>query len=177
MSKTIRLLGNLGGDINVTDEYLNSRGYAEIAAELPPVRLALNCVGGEAATDLCRVLAPGGTLVTYGGMSHRPVVVPLDLLTHKQLKLRGFWVAQWVREHSKEERRAMVEELLGQVRSKQLSFFYELVDLDDFSTALKRAEEPYAFRKVLLNLDYPDRLAEHDKKTEDDYWHFEAPAV
>jgi trans-2-enoyl-CoA reductase len=30
---------------------------------------ALNCVGGAAAAEVARMLAPGGTLVTYGGMS------------------------------------------------------------------------------------------------------------
>ena len=66
MKYMLNILTNLGGTVNVTDEYLHTANFQEIAAELPPVKLALNCVGGESATDLARLLAPGGTLVTYG---------------------------------------------------------------------------------------------------------------
>mmetsp|Transcript_26771 Transcript_26771/g.36869 ORF Transcript_26771/g.36869 Transcript_26771/m.36869 type:complete len:391 (+) Transcript_26771:810-1982(+) len=174
---TVRLLTNLGGDLVVTDEYLQSRGFQEIARELPPVRLALNCVGGDSAALLARTLAPHGTLVTYGSMAHQPLAVPLDLLARKQLRLRGFWVSQWVQSHSKEERGRMVEELLQLVRAKQLSFFFQLHDLDDFPFALQQALEPFALRKVLLSLAFPDRLAEHDGRPDKDYWVFDTSAV
>jgi trans-2-enoyl-CoA reductase len=58
----LRLLGNLGGDINVTDAQLNTHSFNEILAELPPCTLAFNCIGGEAATEMIRCLAPGGTV-------------------------------------------------------------------------------------------------------------------
>ena len=35
--------------------------------------LALNCVGGKSASNLTRIMAPGATMVTYGGMSKRPL--------------------------------------------------------------------------------------------------------
>eukprot|EP01035_Chromulina_nebulosa_P034256 gene34256-45945_t len=53
----LEILTNLGGTVNVTDEYLHTAGFQEIAAELPPVKLALNCVGGDSAADLARLLA------------------------------------------------------------------------------------------------------------------------
>jgi trans-2-enoyl-CoA reductase len=61
LTETIRLLTNLGGDINITDKYLETSAFNDILKDLPPVKLALNCVGGEVATSMARVLAPNGT--------------------------------------------------------------------------------------------------------------------
>ena len=173
----VRLLTNLGGNINITDTYLNSFAFKEILADLPPVKLAFNCVGGEAATDLARTLATGGTMVTYGGMSKRPLKIPFDLITYKQLNLKGFWMADWNATHSVEEKQPMLDHVTDLIRANKLSFFFEMHDFDDFHYAFEQNSEPYRLRKLVLNLDYPDRFEEHDKKTKDDYWHFEAPLV
>ena len=174
---TLRLLSNLGGDINIPDDYLHSHAFHEILADLPPVKLGLNCVGGHGATDIARCLAKGGTMVTYGGMAKKPLKIPFDLLTSKQLHLKGFWIAEWNATHSPVERQAMLESICELIRKDQLTFFFEMHDFDDFHHALKVSLESFSLRKVVLNLDYPDRMAEHDSKTAEDYWQFEAPVV
>lgn len=171
------MLTNLGGDINIFDSYLNSAAFLEITKDLPPIKLALNCVGGEVATDLARVLAPNGTLVTYGGMSKQPLSIPYDLLAYKQLKLKGFWISKWYESHSKEQASLMLNDIAGQVRAKQLSFFFRMHDLDDFDYALAKATEPFHDRKVVLNLDYPDRLKEHDARNPEEYAIFDTSVV
>lgn len=173
--RQVRLLTNLGGDVNVLDDYLGSADFNEILKDLPPVKLALNCVGGPVATDLARVLAPGGTMVTYGGMSKEPLTIPHDLLAYKQLKLRGFWIANWYANHSREEASAMLYDIAGAVRDKRLSFFYRMHDLGDFDYALQKATEPFHDRKVVLDLNPPDRLKEHDSRPESDYDVFDGP--
>lgn len=165
----IHLLGRLGGDINIDDSYLGSTKFNDILADLPPVKLALNCVGGECATDILRTLAPGGTMVTYGGMSKRPLVLPMDLIACKQLQLKGFWITHWNATHSSSERLAMINEIAEMVKAEELTLFYELHDFDDFNYALKSSMEPYRLRKVVLNMDYPDRLAEHDSMDPREY--------
>jgi trans-2-enoyl-CoA reductase len=177
LDKTLRLLTNLGGDINIPDTYLNSHAFSTLMADLPPCRLALNCVGGESATNLARSLAAGGTLVTYGGMSKRPLTLPIELIAYKQLNVKGFWMAKWYQDHSLEEKSKMIHDVLDMIRQKQLSFFFEMHDLDDFDHALKKATEPFNFRKVVLDIDYPDRLKEHDAKTDADYKIFETSVV
>lgn len=174
---TLRLLANLGGDVNITDDYLNSFAFKEILADLPPVKLGLNCVGGHVGTDVARCLAKGGTMVTYGGMAKKPLKIPFDLLTEKQLNMKGFWIAEWNATHSPSERQAMIESICELIRQEKLTFFFEMHDFDDFHHALKVSSESFNLRKVVLNLDYPDRMAEHDSKTAEDYWHFEAPVV
>jgi trans-2-enoyl-CoA reductase len=58
----LRLLGNLGGDVNVTDDQVNTYSFNEILADLPPCKLAFNCIGGETATEMIRCLSPGSTI-------------------------------------------------------------------------------------------------------------------
>jgi len=71
----------------------------------------------------------------------------------------------------------MHEELVKLIKADQLTYFYELHDLDDFDYALKKATESIYLRKVVLNCDFPDRLAEHDARPESDYDKFELPVV
>jgi len=174
---TIRLLTNLGGDVNVTDLYVNAHGFNEILADLPPCKLALNCVGGDVVTEMSRVLAPNGTLVTYGGMSKRPLVVPMDVLAYKQLKLKGFWISEWYASHPLIERATMIADIAHLIRSKQLALFHEMHDFDDFDWALSRSLESYALRKVVLNIQVPDRLKEHDAIPAKEYEVFETTVV
>lgn len=170
---TLRLLSNLGGDINVPDAFVDSAEFKEMLAEVPPVTLALNCVGGELVTHMARSMGQGGTIVTYGGMSRRPVSLPIDLLAYRGIKLKGFWVSQWYKDHSLEDRQHMMDDIIGMIRQNQLTSFYEMHDLDDFAHAMQQHMEPFRLRKILLNLSPPDRLVEHDEKTEKDYEVFE----
>lgn len=126
---------------------------------------------------MARVLAPNGTMVTYGGMSKQPLAIPYELLAYKQLKLKGFWISKWYETHSREEAGLMLNAIAEQVRARQLSFFFRMHDLDDFDYALSKATEPFQDRKVVLNLDYPDRLKEHDERDPEEYAIFDAPVV
>lgn len=172
---TLRLLDSLGGTVNVLDTWVNTPHFAEMCAELPPISLALNGVGGESAAEMVRALAPGGTMVTYGGMSRKPMTVPMDVVVQKQLNLAGFWISKWHEEHSQAERHAMLSEITDLILNDKLSFFYEQHDFDDFEHALRTSMEPFRLRKTVLNMDYPDRFAEHDALPESAYDRFLAP--
>lgn len=173
----MRLLDNLGGDINIKDDWLNSRDFRELLNELPPIKLGLNCVGGDVVTDMSRVMGRGATIVSYGGMSKAPIVVPDDVLTYKNLSLRGFWMAEWYKTHSVEEKKQMIDDISEMIREDKLQFHYVLHDFDDFGYALKTAMEPFNFRKIVLNMDFPDRFAEHDARPVADYEVFQSPAL
>ena len=175
-SETIlRLLHNLGGDINILDTTLNTPLFKEIMSDLPPCNLGFNAVGGNGVTDLARALAPGGTIVTYGGMSKQAPVIPLDLLTDKNLNFKGFWMTHWNNTHSPSERMNMINDICKMIEEKELSYFYEFHDLDDFEYALQRATKPYSMRKVILYTNFPNRFEEHDKLTEKAYDRFNYP--
>jgi hypothetical protein len=110
-------------------------------------------------------------------MSKKHLTIPSDLLTYKNLQLKGFWIADWYATHSVAEREAMYKELVGYIREKKLSFFFESIDLDDFAYALEKSTESFRFRKVVLNVNYPDRLKEHDSRPESDYKVFDTTTV
>mmetsp|Transcript_28079 Transcript_28079/g.47240 ORF Transcript_28079/g.47240 Transcript_28079/m.47240 type:complete len:378 (+) Transcript_28079:46-1179(+) len=177
VDSTLKLLTNYGGDINVTDEFIKSTAFKTVVDELPPCKLAFNCVGGEVATNMARVLAPNATMVSYGGMAKKPLSIPFDLLAYKQLKMRGFWITKWYETHGVEERESMLTDIAEQIRSKKLSFLFRMHDLDDFDYALAKATEPFQMRKVVLSLNFPDRMKEHDERNPEDYKIFEAPVV
>ena len=175
--KVTSLLANLGGDVNVTDAQVNTAVFKEILADLQPCRLAFNCVGGDNTTEMMRCLAPGGTLVTYGGMSKRPLTVPVDLMAYKQLKLKGFWMAAWYEEKGAEAKASMMADLVNMVRNKKLSLFYEMWDFDAFPQALRREGDAFRMRKIVLNMDHPDRFQEHDAKSEKEYTVFDTAVM
>jgi len=162
-SEVLRLLSNLGGDLNITDKYVNSHGFNEILREMGGCKLAFNCVGGEVVTEMARCLDPNSTIVTYGGMSKRPMNIPFDLMTSKQIRLAGFWVSEWYRTHSRLDRAIMIADIAKMIRERQLTLFTEMHDFDDFQHALATSQKPYSLRKVVLNMDFPNRMSDHDK--------------
>ncbi|XP_069430956.1 enoyl-[acyl-carrier-protein] reductase, mitochondrial isoform X5 [Ovis canadensis] len=100
LQKLTDRLKNLGADHIVTEEGLRKPEMKSFFKDVPQPRLALNCVGGKSSTELLRHLAPGGTMVTYGGMAKQPVIASASQLIFKDLKLRGFWLSQWKKDHS-----------------------------------------------------------------------------
>ena len=61
-------------------------------------------VGGRSSLLVGRALAPGGCLVTYGGMSKQPLHVSTSALIFNDISLRGFWMSRW---YEKEENLAV----------------------------------------------------------------------
>ncbi|XP_029102350.1 enoyl-[acyl-carrier-protein] reductase, mitochondrial [Scleropages formosus] len=146
-------LRTIGASHVVKEETLRSPQMKDLFKTCPRPRLALNAVGGKSATELLRHLQNGGTLVTYGGMAKQPVTVPVSALIFKDLKVRGFWVTQWKRDHAQNE--GSVNEMLAQlcalIREGKLSApACTEVPLQDFREALERSMQPYTSTKQIL---------------------------
>lgn len=88
---TVSYLEGLGADLVATPETVRE---AAKSAGLPPPVLGLNCVGGEVATTMLKMLAKSGTLVTYGAMAKLPVSVPAPLLIFK-VRTQS-WTTAWM---------------------------------------------------------------------------------
>jgi trans-2-enoyl-CoA reductase len=140
-----------GGYVVCSDKYMRTAPFRELIKDLPQPKLALNCTGGETVTEMSRLLAPGGTLVTYGGMSRRPVTVPTSALLFKDIKLRGFWLTAW-NEKNADKRAQALDQLIGLVAEEKLRLWVERHNFSSLNLALARAEEPYKERKVMLSL-------------------------
>lgn len=100
----------LGADAVVVDGEEVAAQASSVLGGAPP-RLALNAVGGVSATRLAGLLAPGGTLVTYGAMSKEALKIPNGFLIFRDLGFRGFWLTRWLREATAVDRDAMFGEI------------------------------------------------------------------
>jgi len=141
-----------GAYIVISEDYIRTPEFRKLIADLPKPKLALNCVGGPSATEMLRLLAPGGTMVTYGGMSLQPVTVPTSQLIFNDVTLRGFWMSRWYEQHGEADKKQLFSELTKLVREEKLRIWSERIPFPkDFSTALDRAvHTSVRDRKVLL---------------------------
>jgi len=79
------------------------------------IRLALDGVGGELPRRMARCLVHGGTLVTYGNASHQALSLDADALVCRDLRVRGFWLLDWLRNADEPARQALVQRVLDEV--------------------------------------------------------------
>jgi trans-2-enoyl-CoA reductase len=143
-------LGELGGDVVLTD------GDAAVAEALEHLggataRLAFNAVGGESALRLMKLLEEGGTHITYGAMSRKPLTLPNGLLIFRDIRLRGLWVSRWLEQAPCEEVRATYENLAQLVNAGRLVQKVDSVfSLEEWPSALERLKYANRNGKVLL---------------------------
>lgn len=143
----------IGASHVIKEEALRKHEIKELFKTCPKPKLALNGVGGKSATELLRHLQIGGSMVTYGGMSKQPVTVPVSALIFKDVKVRGFWVTQWKRDHSHDGRafRAMLDELCSLIKQGKLTApTCTEVGLQQYHAALDAAMQPFSSTKQVL---------------------------
>ncbi|GIQ90777.1 alcohol dehydrogenase superfamily, zinc-type protein, partial [Kipferlia bialata] len=86
---------------------------------LPAPRLALNAVGGVSSLNLAKTLANGAdsTMVTFGGLSKQPVMVPTPKHIFGGINSTGFFLNQWLTDSSKDEVDSTFQELTDMGRA------------------------------------------------------------
>ncbi|KAF2738096.1 NAD(P)-binding protein [Polyplosphaeria fusca] len=109
-------LKSIGADVVITDAELQGQGIRDLTKQWTnggrePIRLALNCVNGKAATAMAKLLSSGAHFVTYGAMSKQPLTIPASMLIFKDIHFDGFWVSNWA-ERNPEEKKETVEDVL-----------------------------------------------------------------
>ena len=123
-------LTDLGATVVVTDkEFLDRKAGTELLQSLTdggadPLLLGLNCVGGKSAANMVRWLSPGGTMVTYGGMSRESFPFPTGPQIFKRLKFEGFWLSEWSKENPRAKQQTVNEilDLIRQGKFKDVPF-------------------------------------------------------
>ncbi|NWI64172.1 MECR protein, partial [Todus mexicanus] len=155
LAKLTERLMALGADHVITEEMLRKPEMKDIFKSVPKPRLALNCVGGKSTTEMLRHLQPKGTMVTYGGMAKQPVMVPVSAFIFRDVRLRGFWMTQWRKEHEQDQQSVatMMDALCQLIRKGQLSApACTEVPLQDYKAALEAAMKPFTSSKQILLL-------------------------
>lgn len=133
------MLKKLGADEVFTESQLEVKNVKGLLTNIPEPALGFNCVGGNSASLVLKFLRQGGTMVTYGGMSKKPVTVSTSSFIFKDLSLRGFWLQKWMTSDKAKECRNMIDYLLSLAREGNLKYEMELVPFDNFHTALDKA--------------------------------------
>ena len=99
--------------------------------------LASNAVGGESALRLMDMLAPGGSMVTYGAMSRKSIKV-----------------TQWLKNAPVSEIEAAYEKLARLMADGRLKQAVDTVyPLSDVRKAVEKAQEEFRSGKVVLSMD------------------------
>jgi trans-2-enoyl-CoA reductase len=147
---TVQFLKDIGGTIVCTAEYLGSANFKRLIQDLSPPKLALNAVGGKSSLELAKILGKKGVHVTYGGMSKEPVAVGTGSLIFHDITLRGFWLSEWVKEASVEEREEMLQELTALFEQGKLRSWVETYPFDQFEDALAAAINRTTKRKIVM---------------------------
>eukprot|EP00898_Chlorokybus_atmophyticus_P003470 jgi/Chlat1/4123/Chrsp269S03957 len=151
LADTVEWLKALGGDVVVTDKYSTSHEMQRLLSDLPKPKLALNCVGGIGARNISRLLDQGGVLVTYGGMSREPVMIPTSYFIFKDISARGFWVSNWLTQHSTSERLDMINTVLKMAEAGKFTLQTETVPFKDYKKALQKARAPFSSKKQIIS--------------------------
>ncbi len=143
-------LEELGADIVLLDD----RNAAKAALEATggtKAKLAFNSVGGSSAYGLCKLLANGSPLVTFGGMDRAPAPFPTRYLIFNDIQLRGLWVSAWYRKAPREEILALHNRVFSFMEKAKIEVeIAALYPLEDFQEALAHAQLPGKTGKVLF---------------------------
>ncbi|XP_058856476.1 enoyl-[acyl-carrier-protein] reductase, mitochondrial-like [Acipenser ruthenus] len=132
LHKLTERLKSLGADHVITEDTLRKPEMKELFKKVPRPRLALNCVGGKSATELLR---------------------HLHALIFKDVKLRGFWVTQWKRDHAHDRQKvqAMISALCQLFLQGKLSAPASTeVPFRDYQTAVQDSMKPFVSAKQIL---------------------------
>lgn len=123
----------LGATEILTDEELTKTQLFKSGC-LPKPRLALNCVGGESATNIAKYLDYQGVMVTYGGMSRKPVTLATGPLIFKKHSFHGFWITEWVKKNYRSPERSYMLRNLTQLmqRNEFLPPNHELIPFEQY---------------------------------------------
>lgn len=152
-----QFLKDLGAAEILTEEELETTKLFKEGAAYERPKLALDCVGGKSSLNISKQLATDGLMVTYGGMSRQPVIVPTGSLVFKNITYKGFSIGRWTLDNVlSDERKLMNQTLLDLMESGKLIVPpHELIPLQDFKRGMEQAlsSTGYIGKKMLLTLD------------------------
>nr|XP_016813147.2 enoyl-[acyl-carrier-protein] reductase, mitochondrial isoform X3 [Pan troglodytes] len=84
---------------------------------------------------------------------HRAAAAVSSLLIFKDLKLRGFWLSQWKKDHSPDQFKELILTLCDLIRRGQLTApACSQVPLQDYQSALEASMKPFISSKQILTM-------------------------
>lgn len=112
---------------------------------------AIDGVSGGGGAVAARCLAPGSTMLVYGGMSGHPLTLDASTYIFRRLTVRGFWRTYWYETNPPEEVIARLGKLARSVVKGYLQLPVEAeYDLSDYRQALEHSRTTGRKGKILL---------------------------
>ena len=139
-----------GGDVVLID---GPDLVAQIASatDNTPIALGIDAVGGKTFTRLAQSLGDGGTLVSYGVMSGKPVTLNPAMLIFNDIRIRGFWLSKWFETAAMTEKQAAFGQIIPLVISGALKANVDSrFTVSEIKQAVERAAQSGRNGKVLI---------------------------
>ena len=139
-----------GGDVVLID---GPDLVAQIASatDNTPIALGIDAVGGKTFTRLAQSLGDGGTLVSYGVMSGKPVTLNPAMLIFNDIRIRGFWLSKWFETATMTEKQAAFGQIIPLVISGALKANVDSrFTVSEIKQAVERAAQSGRNGKVLI---------------------------
>ncbi|XP_071113909.1 enoyl-[acyl-carrier-protein] reductase, mitochondrial-like [Haliotis cracherodii] len=156
IDQLIHYLRDLGADHVVSETFCRSPEMKDFMKSLPSQpKLGLNCVGGSSSTEMLRHLGQGAKMITYGGMSRKPIVVPTGALLFKEIKLEGYWNTEWnKRNRDSQVRDEMYQSICQLIRDKHFKNpVSDNIPLELYDRAVAESLESFKGTKKILVMD------------------------
>ncbi|HWJ73415.1 MAG TPA: zinc-binding dehydrogenase [Kaistia sp.] len=116
-----------------------------------PILRGVESVGGEAAREMLKLLAPGGKLIAFGSMSGAPLVIPSGDLIFRRITVEGFWGAARSASTSREDMTRMIGELIGMAAAGTLRLPVDAIfPLERVAEAAAASDRPGRIGKIAL---------------------------
>lgn len=152
LNELITYLQSIGAKYIITEEELRKPAVIdELFKQIPKPKLAFNCVGGKATSDMIRLLDHNSIMITYGGMSRAPLTLNTADFIFKNFKCVGFWLTHWKLSHNDDDFEKMINDVLKLTENinfkAQIFHEYKLID---YKEALKNTQSKYLSKKSLF---------------------------
>ena len=140
----------LGGDVVLVDGEKLSKRVKEAIGDAK-ILLGIDAVGGEATDRLASCLSAGATLVNYGMMSGEPCQVSPKYFVFNDVTLKGFWLAKWFRNSTRDQQTALYGELTKLIATGKLhASIHATFDVSEIQAAVAAANKGERNGKILV---------------------------
>ena len=145
------LIKSLGGDAVVVDDGGDLAAQVRAAAGGAPVRLAIDCVGGQATRKLVDAVCDGGTVCVYGGLANEDSAAPTHALVFRGVTVTGFMLGRFLMRRNRAQITALYDMLAQRIADGRIDVKVEKVyPIEQIAHALKHSEGYGRDGKILV---------------------------
>jgi NADPH:quinone reductase-like Zn-dependent oxidoreductase len=144
------VLRSLGGDAVVVDGGDLAKKI-RTAADGAPVRLAIDCVGGQATRTLVDAVCDGGTVCVYGGLAGEDSAAPTHALVFRGVTVTGFMLGRFLMKRDRAQITAIYDLLAQRIADGRIKVPVERIyPIGEIAQALKHSEDYGRDGKILV---------------------------